>query len=292
MTERVVLVKVFLTGGSGYIGRATIAALVRDGHTVETLVRSDRGATTVTELSGAPVFGTLEDLTVLRQAASRADGVIHLAQASTGDMDLAAASAMQDGIGAGPYVHTGGVWVYGDTDGVVTEDAPLNPPPIVAWRLAVEKRVLARATTGERPVLVQPGLVYGGSAGLIETFFAAPGRAVGSIPYLDDGTNRWALVHVDDIAELYVAALRAAPGTVYAGVSGVNPTLKDIAAAISQAEGLDGKTHSVTIEQALAQMGPIAEAFALDQQLSPARPRNELGWVPAHTDPLTELARG
>lgn len=283
--------KVFLTGGSGYIGRATIAALVQGGHTVEALVRSDLGATTVTGLGAAPVLGGLADLPVLRAAAWRADAVIHLAQASTGEIDLAAAAAMQDGIGAGPYVHTGGVWVYGNTTGVVGEGAPLDPPAIVAWRLEVEARVLARARTGERPVVVQPGVVYGGSAGLIEEFFAAPGRAAGSIPYLGDGTNRWALVHVEDIAALYLAALHAAPGTVYAGVGGVNPTLRDIADAVSQAEGLEGKTHSLTIEQALGQMGPIAEAFALDQQLSGARARNELGWGPTHTDPLTELAR-
>jgi nucleoside-diphosphate-sugar epimerase len=283
--------KIFLTGGTGYIGKVVIAKLIRDGHGVEALVRHDRGAATVTELGATPVTGTLEDLAVLRQAASRADGVIHLAQASTGEMDLAAASAMQDGAGAGPYVHTGGVWVYGDTDGVADESAPFNPPEITAWRLDVEERVLARAKTGEHPVVVQPGLVYGGGAGLIETFFAAPGREAGSVPYLNDGTNRWALVHVEDIAGLYVAALRAAPGSLYAGVSGVNPALKDVAEAISRAEGLGGRTHSVTTGQALERMGPVAEAFALDQQFTPARARAELGWVPAHTDPLTELAQ-
>jgi hypothetical protein len=39
-------------------------------------------------------------------------------------------------------------------------------------------------------------------------------------------------------------------------------------------------------------MGPIADAFALDQQLSPANAGAELGWEPKHTDPLAVLARG
>jgi nucleoside-diphosphate-sugar epimerase len=291
MVKKVDAVKVFVTGGSGYLGSATITALVRGGHKVEALVRNDRGALKVAKLGAKPISGALGDLDVLRDAASRADGVIHLARAANADAELAAASAMQDGIGAGPYVHTGGVWVYGDTDGVVGEEAPLAPPKNVAWRLDVEERVLARATTGERPILVQPGLVYGDSAGLIERFFTEPGRAAGSIQYLGDGMNRWALVHVEDLAELYVTALRAAPATVYVGVSGVNPTVKEVAVAISQATGLQGKTHSVTIEQALREMGPIAEAFTLDQQLTPARARDELDWVPTHTDPLAELAQ-
>ena len=61
------VMNVFITGGTGYIGTATIAALNHAGHRVEALVRTDRdiaGATTVR--------GALEDLEVLRAASARA----------------------------------------------------------------------------------------------------------------------------------------------------------------------------------------------------------------------------
>ena len=64
---------------------------------------------------------------MLNHAAARADAVIHLAQATSGEEDLAAATAMQDGVGGGTYVHTGGSWVYGDTDGVQDETAAVEP---------------------------------------------------------------------------------------------------------------------------------------------------------------------
>ena len=38
---------------------------------------------------------------------------------------------MLDGVGAGVYVHTGGTWVYGNTNGVVDETAPWDPPLLV-----------------------------------------------------------------------------------------------------------------------------------------------------------------
>jgi nucleoside-diphosphate-sugar epimerase len=76
---------------------------------------------------------------------------------------------------------------------------------------------------------------------------------------------------------------------VYLGVGGVNPTAKEVAEACARAAGLDGKTVSVSLEQAREQMGPIADAFALDQQLTSAKARRELGWTPAHTDPLMEF---
>jgi len=92
--------KVLVTGGSGYIGRATIEALIAGGHGVEALARNENSAARVREAGAAPVVGALSDLEVLRSAASRSDAVIHLAQADSGEADLAAATAMLDGVGA------------------------------------------------------------------------------------------------------------------------------------------------------------------------------------------------
>jgi nucleoside-diphosphate-sugar epimerase len=260
---------VFITGGTGYLGPATIAALVAAGHSVSALVRTPR------EVPGASaVLGSLTDLDVLRDAAGRADAVIHLAADYGGDgarVDREAALAM---LSAGrPYIHTGGVWVYGDTDGIADEDAPEHPPAIVAWRAENERLVLE---AGGR--LVMPGLVYGGHAGLIEQFFAGP------LQFIGDGANRWPLVHREDIADLYVRALDAPAGARYLGVGPGEPTLREVVAAL-------GGSSSISLEEARASMGPIAEAFALDQRFTSARARTELGWAPRHTDPLGELAR-
>jgi nucleoside-diphosphate-sugar epimerase len=272
--------KVFLTGGSGYVGRPTVRALRRHGHEVGALARSDASARVLTSLGASPVRGDLTATDVLREAAAAADGVIHLGQHygdDTAAVDLAAAEALQSGLGdRGPYVHTGGVWVYGDTDGVVDEDAPQDPPSITAWRRANEERVLSH---GAHPVLVMPGLVYGLGGGLIEAFFGAP------VPLIGDGANHWALVHAADLAELYVLALQAPPKSVYAGVSGQNVRLADIVSALAAG----GPIAHLTLAEAVARMGPIAEAFALDQQLTPARARRELGWEPRHLDALAEL---
>ena len=284
--------RIFLTGGSGYIGRATITELVRRGHVVEALARSEQSAQAVEGVGAVTVRGSLTDLDVLNHAAARAEAVIHLAQADSAGMDLAAAAAMQDGVGAGTYVHTGGTWVYGDTDGVQDENASWNPPDVVAWRRPVEEAVLARAADGARPVVVQPGLLYGGDNRLVDHFFIRPGSRDGAVPYIGDGANRWALVHIDDMATLYAAALAAKAGSVYIGVGEGRPTMKQVAEAASRGAGLQGRTVSITLEQARAQMGPVADAFALDQRLTSAKARRELGWAPTHGDPLETFERG
>jgi nucleoside-diphosphate-sugar epimerase len=287
--------KVFVTGGSGYIGRATIGALRRRGHEVTALVRGDRAAELVTGLGAAPVLGTLRDLSLLRTVAAEADGAIHLAQEpgqEAATVDAEAAGAIQDGIGSGPYVHTGGVWVYGNTNGVVDEDAPQSPPSITAWRADNEKRVLRRAADGGRPVLIMPGVVYGYGAGLIEQFFTGPARERHAVRVIGDGSNHWPLVHVDDVAELYALALDAPAGSVYAGVTTSRYTLAQVAEAVGRAAGCPGRIESVTLEQARAIMGPIADAFALDQQVSSARAHSQLGWNPPERDVLAEIAEG
>ena len=53
--------KVFLTGGSGYIGRATIDALIARGYEVRALARSDAATAAVAQHGAEPVAGSLTD---------------------------------------------------------------------------------------------------------------------------------------------------------------------------------------------------------------------------------------
>jgi nucleoside-diphosphate-sugar epimerase len=285
--------KILITGGSGYLGQATIRALQRHGHQAVALARSDDADAVVTDLGATAVRGGLTDLDVLHKTAIDVDAAIHLAQdygPKTAEVDLRAATAIQDGLGSRPYVHTGGVWVYGNTEGVVDETAPQAPPPVTAWRGANERRILQRARSGGHPVLVMPGVVYGHGGGLIGRFIGAPARA-GAAHYIGAGDNHWAVVHVDDIAELYVAALASPAGGVYAGVDdSQSPTMREIAEAVSVAAGQPGAASSITMQQARHEFGTLADAFALDQRVTAARAHRDLGWTPAARDVLAELA--
>src|SRR5580693_9493982 len=74
--NRQVKMKVFVTGGSGYLGQPVIRALRQQGHEVTALVRSQAGAAAVSRLGAAAVRGGLGDLGTLRDAGAAADGVI------------------------------------------------------------------------------------------------------------------------------------------------------------------------------------------------------------------------
>lgn len=282
--------RVFVTGGSGYLGREVVSALVAAGHSVLALARSDEAGDAVESLGALAVRGELGDGEALATVAGAVDAAIHLgiAATDTAAVDAAAAAALQDGLGTKPYLHTSGAWVWGSQPRVVDEDAPHSPPALTAWRTANEGRVLARARSGGHPVIVAPGVVYGHGRGLPVRALVAPGRAAGEVWSIGTGQQHWSLVHVEDVAALYLAALGAPRGRVYAAVTEHQP-VTSIATALAVAAG-DREVRAVSADEAAARLGGLAAALAMDNRVSGDRARRELGWVPRHPDALATLA--
>ena len=276
--------RVFLTGGTGYVGSAVLDALVRAGFRVDALVRNSERAALVQARGATPLLGDLSQPATYADAVAASDGAIHAAfeQSPRGaavDAAVLGVLLRPAGSRARFVIYTSGLWVLGNQPKPADETTPVNPAPLVSWRPAHEQRVLDAASGTLRTAIIRPGIVYGGSRGIISDLFKE--AANGLVRIIGNGDNRWSLVYERDLGELYirVATNPEASGVFHANDEG-DERVNDLVSAIAGQVALHPSVRRVPLEEARKKMGPLADALALDLVARSPRAR-ALGWAPS-----------
>lgn len=285
--------RIFLTGASGYVGSALGRALTAAGASVLGLTRSTAGRAAVEAYGGQPVVGDMTDPSGWIEAAAQCDGAVHTAVVWGPDGPAADARAvdalLQALAGSGkPLIYTSGSLVYGDTSSdVADERGPLSPPPFAAWKAEGDAQV--RHAEGTRGIAVRPGGIHGLGEGPVKGQIARA-RAEGVARYVGEGLNQVGFVDVEDLADLYVAALdRAPPGAAYAAFAETIEH-REVAHAIARATGVPAEAWP--LDRAYAVLGPFAEAATLDCRVDVRWAAQELGWRPHRPGVIEDIESG
>ena len=98
------------------------------------------------------------------------------------------------------------------------------------------------------------------------------------------------MVHVDDLAQGYLRAAQSnAGGEVFNLVDASRATVMEMAGAAAQAAGNIRQLEFIPVDKASQEMGPMADALALDQLVDATKPRRLLGWQPKHQGFIAEV---
>jgi nucleoside-diphosphate-sugar epimerase len=319
----------FVTGGSGFIGGRLIERLVRDGHSVRALARSDDAAARVTERGGEPVRGDLADAAALRAGAEGCELAFHAAATlgdwgSREDFERGNVQGTQNVLGACAdagvrrFVHVGteAALMAGEPLVEVDETAPLRPDSPVLYsstKARAEQAVLAANRDGFETVAVRPRFVWGRGDTTLLPAMVDMARS-GRLAWIDGGRHRTAITHVDNTVEgLVLGASRGRPGNAYFVTDGDPVEFRDFVSKLLATQGVKAPTRSVPAAVAgpLARIGEAAWrmlplpgqppltrfAFWVSSQECTIRidkARSELGYAPVRTvaEGLDELAGG
>lgn len=280
--------RVFLTGGTGFLG-GEVARLLRErGDEVRALVRDPSRAAALRRLGCEVVEGDVTDEPVLVEHCRGVQAVVHTAALADVGVSEDRREAMVDvnvtgtervlgaalSAGVCRAVHVSSVAVFGDTRGHVADEG-WQRAAAVEFSSAFERTcVLAQrrareiAACGLPLVVVQPGQVYGPGepralGGVLTSFL--DGR-LAALPFPDLGLCP---VHRDDLAAGILLALdKGTPGESYV-LAGERVRLVDVVQELADVSGRRSPaTLPGAVLRALAPAGPlVSRALGLPPNL-------------------------
>ncbi|HEU5332289.1 MAG TPA: SDR family oxidoreductase [Actinocrinis sp.] len=296
--------RVFVTGASGHIGSAVVPDLLAAGHHVVGLARSDASARAVAALGAEVRRGDLDDLDGLREAASTADGVVHLAYKhewmragdflGAAESDRRAVEAMGEMLVGSdrPLVMVTGTLMLalgGVTGRSGTEHDVIGSGP----RVDAENLTIALAECGVRSSAIRLSPLVHSSLdhhGFTPTLIATA-RRTGIAGYVGDGANRWPAVHTLDAARLCRLALEKAPaGSRLHAVADEGVPMREIAEAIGR--NLNLPVKSVAAEDAGEHFTFLGSFIGLDNPTSSTYTRELLDWQPTYAGLIADIDAG
>ncbi|KAH0544456.1 hypothetical protein FGG08_001353 [Glutinoglossum americanum] len=301
------MVKILILGATGYIGLPLSQSLLRASHIVYGLSRTPQKAHQLALQEIHPILGSTTDSASYAKLI-REERIDVVVDCTSGDAEgsIRTLEVMtrlgQERIEAGKahgwptvklgYIYVSGMWVHGSSPEPVSDlspigvpGAPAQPVGIVAWRPAVERKVLAARDTLD-VMIVRPAVLYGRNNPLWSFLFnplleAARDNRSADVSVKADPEAMIPLVHLDDTVLGLHQAVEKLPLISGLGAWPVfdlvtsRESLRIVVEAAGCALGFRGKVLCVG-----ARGDAQAEAMSCSVRGDSSRARDLLGWNP------------
>lgn len=218
--------KVLVTGGTGFTGKALVRKLLDEGHEVVAMDYKEGLKTDEIRGWGAKVIiGTVVDKAIVEQAVEGAEVVFHLAAAfremnvpetyyhevNVGGTEVMLDAALRHGVKKFVYCSTCGV--HGNIDNPPGgEDAPIQPADYYQQtKFEAEPKVLEYQKKGLKVTILRPAAIYG--PGDPERFFMIYKRvAGGKFPMFGNGKTFYHPLYIDNLVDAFILSMQEGVG--------------------------------------------------------------------------------
>lgn len=288
--------KVFIVGGSGFIGSACVGAFKKASCEVTALSRTQAPINRPPSLGHQIMQGDMTRPGPWLEELAVADIVVYAAQLRAGKRmtkgwiencgaarDAAMKLILPRLVRAGTckaFLYTSGIVVVGDHgDLEVTETTPRVASALGDFHAKSESLVLSAAARGLPGVVLRPGFVYGPGGAFAEFFIKEALK--GFYPYPGNGANFIPWVHVDDLAQAYVLAAQNPPvGEIVHIVDDAPIRLREFGKLLVQTAGGGRAMGMPKWLVSLLAGAPLVEMLTSSYRARNEKAKQLLGWRP------------
>lgn len=288
--------EIFVAGGTGVLGRASLRALVAAGHRVRSTARGNDKVALVHSLGAEPVECDLYDPASMREAIAGCDVLIRLTtkigsmkkirdsktwvetnRLRTEGARILVDAAIAEGVPA--YIHESVTFVYADGGTRwITEGAPVDDGDGEILQAALQGEAEAGRLTksGGKGIVLRFAGFYGADAPSTPEMLGMARRRM--LAEIGPGTNYFSSIHVPDAGRAVAAAVSAPPG-IYNVCDDEPVPFRDYLRSVAAAAGVKKPIH---LPGFLGKMmfGQVWNYFSRSQRVSNAKFKHLTGWEP------------
>lgn len=257
--------KVFITGGSGFVGQNLIPLLVEKGYIVNALARSQRAIDKVEKLGATAINGDLDNKQAIIDGLRGAETVFHLAASVdffAGEKALymlhvvptalLLEESKKSGVKNFVYLSAASVIMNGrpirNADEIFVSDNLIDGYSIT--KLEAEKSVLQADSGNFRTIAIRPPLIWGkGDPNILPSIIAAIKK--GQMQFIGGGLHEIVTCNVRNVCEaLLIAEESSTRGQAYFITDGQTVIFKEFIKRYVETQGIDIPDKSVSVRNA------------------------------------------